>query len=359
MGAGLMDQNTLNWLQLSLTQELSARSCRQRLTKYGDTENIIRNLRSNERNNFNKVDPLRLKEHLEWAQQPNHHILSIECPSYPQLLKELPDPPTILYANGQLKALSRPQIAIIGSRKASFNGTETATRLATELSQVGLTITSGLAIGIDAAAHQGALAAGGHTIAVLGSGIDIAYPKKNKQLYEKIKDNGLLISEFPLRTQPLRQHFPQRNRIISGLCLGVIVVEAALQSGSLITCRLALEQNREVFAVPGYIGQPQSAGCHSLIQQGAKLITKYQDITDDIQFHQTPLPATAAVKPITNKLDQEHQHLLECVNFSATGIGMIQGRSNLSSAKMCSMLAFLELQGYLKQIPSHGYARIK
>ena len=236
---------------------------------------------------------------LEWAQQAGQHLLCPEDEQYPALLRWLPDPPAILYLKGRLELLRQPQLAVVGSRHPTAGGLDNARAFAGELAREGLLITSGLALGVDAAAHEAALKCSGATLAVLGTGVDTPYPAANRTLAAVIAQQGLLVSEFPLGTPPKAANFPRRNRIISGLSMGTLVVEASLRSGSLITARLALEQGREVYAIPGSIHNPQARGCHHLIKQGAKLVETVADIAEELPallaYHQAqPLPETFA-----------------------------------------------------------------
>ena len=224
---------------------------------------------------------------LAWLSQNNNYAITFNEANYPYQLKEIADPPPILFVRGNPDLLAAPQIAIVGSRNPSASGEETAFNFAKTLSQHGFTITSGLALGIDAASHRGALSAKGYTIAVAGTGLDRVYPARHKDLATEIVNTGAIISEFPPGTTAKANHFPRRNRIISGLCQGLLVVEAAKQSGSLITARMALEQNREVFAIPGSIHNPLARGCNALIRQGAKLVETTQDILEELhQYYQ-------------------------------------------------------------------------
>lgn len=231
-------------------------------------------------------DSTEVERSLRWSEAADHTLLCYEDPDYPTLLKEIAAPPPLLFVRGQLSCLRAPQLALVGSRAATSYGLRTARWLAYELGAAGWLICSGLARGIDTCAHEGALAAGGGTIAVIGTGADRLYPPGNERLAEAIVDSGALVSEFPLGTPPLPPNFPRRNRIMSGLSLGTVVIEAALKSGSLITARLALEQNREVFAVPGLISNPAAAGCHRLLREGAKLVATPTDILEE--FAATP-----------------------------------------------------------------------
>jgi len=217
----------------------------------------------------------------KWLAAPNNHLVTLADPEYPKALLEISDPPPYLYAKGNLALLNQSSIAIVGSRNASVQGEKNAEAFAYDLCQHGLCIVSGLALGIDGAAHRGALKANGATIAVVGTGLDIVYPAKHRELAHQIVERGLILSEFPLGTPSKPQNFPKRNRIISGLSLGCLVVEANVQSGSQITARMAAEQGREIFAIPGSIHSPMSKGCHQLIKQGAKLVDCIQDITED------------------------------------------------------------------------------
>ncbi|CEK11881.1 DNA-processing protein DprA [Legionella hackeliae] len=287
-----------------------------------------------------------------WAEKSGHHLLTIEDVNYPSLLKEIADPPAVLYAIGELSCLLQPSIAMVGSRKPSAIGGETARRFAMELATNQLTIVSGLALGIDAQAHEGCLEVNGKTIAVLGTGIDFTYPRQHKILTAKISQTGLLLSEFPLKTPPMAGHFPRRNRIISGLSLATLVVEAAIKSGSLITARFALEQNRDVLAIPGSILNPQARGCHYLLQQGAKLVTSTQDIMDELNLDSKQVAQTNA----TLSLATDNKNLVKCIGFEITTVDQIIARSGLGIEEVVSSLATLELEGIVKAIPG-GYMR--
>ena len=235
----------------------------------------------------------------EWAAAPGHAIVHFESANYPARLREIAAPPPVLYVEGGLHCLSEPAVAIVGSRRGSEYGRRHAEWLAHELSRAGLLICSGMALGIDAAAHAGALAAGANTVAVMGTGVDVCYPARNRRLREQIREQGALVSEFFRGTPAIRSNFPRRNRIISGISAGVIVVEASVKSGSLVTAKLALQQNREVFAMPGPISSPVSRGCHQLIRQGATLVESPEDILqemhDIIPLDRLPAPHEAAL----------------------------------------------------------------
>ncbi len=236
---------------------------------------------------------------LEWLEASDkHHIITLNSPEYPQRLKQINDAPALLYVHGNLSILRDPQLSIVGSRNPTQSGHNNAYEFAKYLGQTGLCITSGLALGVDGAAHQGAIDGNGPTIAIIATGIDRVYPAKHRELAHKIVESGAIVSEFPIGTHPDSRHFPRRNRIISAMSYGVLVVEAALKSGSLITARLAMEQNREVFAIPGSIHNPLAKGCHQLIRQGAKLVETAEDILEemsgviDLNDHSSPIKQT-------------------------------------------------------------------
>jgi DNA processing protein len=285
--------------------------------------------------------------------------------SYPAQLAALSDPPPLLYVRGHVDLLHAAQIAIVGSRQPTAAGRTLAARMAVDLARNGLVITSGLARGIDAAAHEAALAAGGRTIAVCGTGLDVCYPAQHRALFERIARDGLLVSEFPPGTPPRAAHFPQRNRIISGLARGIVVVEAAANSGSLITARHALSQGREVFAVPGSPLNPVAAGCLELIRQGAALVRSAADILPEIGipieknplsdqlFDQTDSPSSKA-----GWLDKDYEMLLDALGFEPSTVDDLVGRTGLSAGEVASMLLILELEARVESLPGALYNRI-
>lgn len=311
-----------------------------------------------------KPDHAVIEKNLRWQEKPNQTILCWDDPRYPALLREISQPPMLLYVQGQVELLAQHQIALVGSRNPTPLGQETAFAFAHSLATAGLIITSGLALGIDAAAHLGALAAKHATIAVLGTGIDHIYPKQHLNLAAQISAQGAVISEFPLGVTAQAQHFPQRNRIISGLSMGVVVVEAALQSGSLITARYALEQGREVFAIPGSIHNPLARGCHHLLRQGAKLVETAEDVLEELSalsdyIHSAkPHIATPLENKKNAKIASELLQLLPCIDVAGTSIDDIQARSGLPLPELSAMLTELELQGWIG-INACGYQRIK
>lgn len=290
---------------------------------------------------------------------PTHHIITLHDPDYPELLKELNDAPPLLYGLGKLELLNSPQISMVGSRNCTPGGASTAHDFAHYLAGAGLTITSGMALGIDKHAHQGALDASGNTIAVIGTGIDRIYPSRNKQLAYEIAENGLIVSEFALGTAPDSKNFPKRNRVISGLSMATLVVEATRKSGSLITAHSSIEQGREVFAIPGSIHNPQAKGCHHLIREGAKLVDQASDIIDDIGsllgFVAQESVASAGSQP--EQLDEEYQQLLDKIGYDPVTIETLVQRCGLTIAQLSSMLLILELNDHIKTAPGGLYFR--
>ncbi len=294
-----------------------------------------------------------INEDLTWQEaSSDNHLLTWESPEYPALLKEIADPPVVLYAQGQLSALKQTTLAIVGSRNPSITGSENAKQFSKELTRYGITIVSGLALGIDAQAHLGCLASQGQTIAVLGTGIDCIYPRRHLQLAAQIRENGLIISEFPLKSPPIAGHFPRRNRIISGLSLCTLVIEAAIKSGSLITARMALEQNRDVLAIPGSIHNPLARGCHYLLQQGAKLVTSIHDVLHELRIDPQPLPADKSLFSLAT----ESKNLVKFIGFETTSIDQMIVRSGFSVEQITNELAELELHGAITAVPG-GYIR--
>lgn len=297
----------------------------------------------------------------DWLNQPDNHLLPINSPDYPELLREIPDPPVALFVHGNLSALSLPQLAMVGSRNPTNNGRQTAKDFAAFLSHSGLAITSGLATGIDAASHEGALLDGGVTLAIAGTGLDRVYPAKHRQLAHQISEHGALISEFPLNTPPRPGHFPRRNRLISGLSVGTLVVEAALKSGSLITARMALEQGREVFAIPGSIHNPLAKGCHALIRQGAKLVETAGDILEELAPLLTSLITNQQQdeppKGSDKAPDPEYQRLLEAMEYDPITVDQLILKSGLSPQSVSSMLLLLELEGHVSSVAGGQFVR--
>jgi DNA processing protein len=301
---------------------------------------------------------------LRWLEGARHHLVPFTDPKYPRLLAELDHRPIALYAAGNLEALGEPQLAAVGSRNPTRPGSDTAFELARALAERGLGIVSGLASGIDTAAHRGALAAQGVTIGVLGSGVDIVYPAPNRELAESIRHDGLLVSEFPLGTPPRRAHFPRRNRIIAGLSMGILVVEAARGSGSLITARAARELGRTVFAVPGSIYNPMSRGCHELIKRGAKLTETADDILSELNFSvffgRGTGGARGAAEPNADAsgMDKDHKILLDALGFDPADLDMLIVRTGFKPEAVSSMMLILELEGHVQAAPGGRYSRV-
>ena len=289
---------------------------------------------------------------LKWENKPDHHLITLEDSQYPALLKEIHDPPPVLYAKGNLSCLNQPMLAMVGTRKPTPIGQETARAFAKDLAQQDVTVVSGLALGIDAFAHLGALDADGQTIAVMATGVDRIYPYRHQTLAKNIMDKGLILNEFPLGTTPVPGHFPRRNRIISGLSLATMVVEAAIKSGSLITARYALEQNRDVLAVPGSIHNPLAKGCHHLLQQGARLVSSVEEIMPELGLYHDRAQHDEPKRPIA----KDTQNLVECIGFEATTIDQIISRCGMSMDKVTCHLADLEMQGVIKAVAG-GYLR--
>jgi DNA processing protein len=307
-----------------------------------------------------------LEKELDSAKKLNLKIITFEDTDYPQNLKNISDPPIVLYVKGELKEQDKFSIAIVGSRRASFYGLSSAESFAQELASRGFTIVSGLARGIDTYAHKGALKIRGRTIAVIGSGFNQVYPPENKKLAEDISCNGAVISEFPIDTKPLSQNFPRRNRVISGLSLGVLVVEAARNSGALITADFALEQNRDVFALPGKIDSNTSFGTNGLIKQGAKLVSSADDITEELNFPEVTqgLPQH---KPAESRNDYNQHGLLlsdesilyNLVSGESISLDEIVEKTNLSVASVYNALLRLQLKKLIKELPGKQFASVQ
>jgi DNA processing protein len=305
-------------------------------------------------------DLARIAADLDWLRTSNATILAVTDEEYPELLRQSPDAPPLLFVLGDAGALAEPQIAMVGSRNPTAGGVATARAFAMKFARAGITVTSGLALGIDAACHEGSLAGDGLTVAVLGCGLDQIYPKSHESLAARIAAAGAVISEFPPGVPPLPEHFPQRNRIIAGLSLGTVVVEAATRSGSLITARLAGTAGREVFAIPGSIHNERARGCHELIRQGAKLVECVEDVLCElkISFESQLLasPSTVAEKPLP--LDKASKILLDALAFEPASIDSLIERTGLNSESIASMLMILELEGHVAPHPGGRYSRM-
>ena len=378
------------WLRLLATEGVGDVTARLLLTHFGLPEQIFAQSYGTlmrvvservTRNLLSEPDEAlqqQIERTLAWLAQPNNHLITLACPQYPSALLTTSDPPALLYAKGRIELLNTSgasrALAIVGSRNATAQGIKNTEWFAEELAQGGCHIISGLALGIDAAAHQGALQAyrrapsmAGSTIAVIGTGCDIIYPARNQKLTYEIAEHGLIVSEFPLGAKAQPTHFPRRNRIISGLSQGVLVVEAALQSGSLITARQALEQNREVFAIPGSIHSPLSKGCHALIKQGAKLVECAQDILDELRvpLHTRVISggdneaaSAAHTGSGASDVSAAAQTILNALGHDPCDIDTLAARTGLDVGELLAELMGLELQGEIEKRAGHIYARL-
>ncbi len=354
------------WLRLTLTPGLRGARLRALLQEFGLPENVLREKRSHIAA-FAGADvaaaldseavSIQTAHALDWAAGTGHHILTLVDESYPGLLLETQDPPAILYCEGNTALLARASLAIVGSRNATAQGLRDAAAFAEALGNAGLTIVSGLALGIDAAAHLAGLRTKASTIAVLGAGVDIVYPAANARLQVEVAADGLLVSEFPLGTPPVSRNFPRRNRIISGLSQGCLVVEAAPASGSLITARLAAEFGREVFAIPGSIHAPLSRGCHSLIKAGAKLVETSEDVLSELGWH---LQRALHIDTKDDGLVQPpvDNGILKHMDHAPIDVDSIARRSGLSVTEVAAALLRLELAGQVAAVAGGLYQRI-
>ena len=369
----LRAEEVFAWVALSRTPALDAQILSKVLGILGDAPGVIN--ASDAARHSAGVPPLS-REYLSsaaggvcaaeraWLEHPAHHVVPFTDPRYPALLRELPSCPIVLYVAGNVGVLNDPQLSIVGSRNPSPAGRDIAFEFAESLAGCGLGITSGLADGIDSAAHRGALKAQGVTVAVLGSGIDVIYPRINRTLSDEILQQGALISEFPLGTPPRRQNFPRRNRIIATLSLGTLVVEAARRSGSLITARLAADHDRELFAVPGSIRNPLSRGCHELIRHGAKLTESAADILSELNFsaffERWRLAAGGRASPSKNEagMDKEHKILLDALGFDPADLDELVDRTGFKPEAVSSMMLILELEGHVQAAPGGRYSRV-
>lgn len=297
-----------------------------------------------------------LQQTLAWAGQPQHHCLYPGHPAYPALLEQIADPPLILYVRGRLELLQTPAVAVVGSRQASRQGLRDAAAFAASLSHSGITVVSGLAAGIDAAAHRAALTGIGSSVAVIGTGIDRVYPASHRELNEAMAEKACIISEYPLGTAAVAANFPRRNRLIAGLSRGVLVVEAALQSGSLITARVAAEQGREVFAIPGSIHSPMAKGCHALIKQGAKLVETAADILEELAF----VPGLQSCPAASNARPQPAAAagLLAWLGYEPVSLDSLVIQSGSDVASVMAELTELELTGQIEQLAGACYRRL-
>jgi DNA processing protein len=365
------------WLRLERTPGIGPRSAQALLAAFGTPEAIfaaghtallahVTQAQARALSLPASSETLRLLDATRaWLQQPGHAVLALGEPGYPELLANIPDPPLLLYIKGRIDRLARPSLAIVGSRNASAQGKANAGAFAEALSAAGLCIVSGLALGIDAAAHEGALRARGSTVAVIGTGPDLVYPGRNRALSERIAASGCIVSEYPIGMPPLPGNFPKRNRIISGLAAGVLVVEAAAQSGSLITARQAAEQGRDVFAIPGSIHAALAKGCHLLIREGAKLVDTAADVLDALAS--SPLVDWAAMAPAlpagapaasgvrTPQLDAD---LLAALGHDPIAPDTLLAWLPIGAAALSARLLMLELEGLVERLPGGLVQRV-
>ncbi|MGQ0544667.1 MAG: DNA-processing protein DprA [Betaproteobacteria bacterium] len=360
------DPGLASWLQLTLTPGLGASVIRKLLRQFGLPQSVL--ARSQELAAFappatlaalhSEAVQAEVARAMRWAAEPGHFIITLADELYPRALLEIVDPPSLLYAQGRTELLQRSCLAIVGSRNATAQGEANALSFAKALSDAGLSIVSGLAVGIDAAAHRGGLEGAGSTIAVLGTGIDVRYPKRNLELAERIATRGLLLSEFPLGSGPVAVNFPRRNRLISGLAQGCLVIEAALASGSLITARAAADQGRDVFALPGSIHSPLSKGCHALIKSGAKLVESAEDVLTELSGFRASgyasttegeAPAAAAAAA----------GLLAHMGHDPVDVDSLCARAGMSAEQVTSELLRLELEGRVTVLPGGLYQRLE
>ncbi len=357
------------WLALLRAPLIGPRSYASVLERFGGPEPFFQagssewraaGLKSRTIEYLLKPDWERVEQDLIWlAASPLHHVLSLDDPRYPPLLLEIADPPPLLFVVGNVDCLNSPHLAVVGSRNPSPGGLQTAREFSSHLARAGLGIISGLALGIDAASHRGTLDAGGITVAVEGTGPDQIYPRIHRGLADEIvASNGARISEFPPGTLPVAGNFPRRNRIISGLSLGTLVVEATPRSGSLITARMAVEQGRDVFAIPGSIYNPLSRGCHDLIKDGAKLVQDITDILDELSGSvQTKAAETRSATPMEST--EPHLQLLKQMGHDPTSIDALVSQTGEAADKIMTRLVLLELEGYIASTPGGGYYRLK
>ncbi len=352
------DAELAAWIKLSLVPGLGGQSLRKLLAAFGLPQQVLAAGRgalagvvSTEvaERIVADLDARAVDAALDWAALEGHAVLTLADADYPRQLLETPDPPALLYLRGRRELLARPSLAVVGSRNATPQGMSNAEQFARAFSSAGLTIVSGLALGIDAAAHRGGLEGASSTIAVLGTGADTLYPQRNQALGERIAREGLIVSEFPLGTPPHGRNFPRRNRVIAGLARGCLVVEAALASGSLITARLAADQGRDVFAIPGSIHSPHAKGCHALIKQGAKLVENAQDLLQELGMHGVDAPVAATATAATGML----AHL----GYDPCDIDTLCARSGLTAQAVSAMLLQLELDGKVASLPGGLYQR--
>lgn len=356
----------LSWVKLSAVPTVGNHTFCQLLTVFGLPEQVFNASESQ----LKQVVSAKTAQHIksfandallettrQWLSAAQNHLVTIADDQYPQQLLEVSDPPAILYAKGNLSVLKQPCLGIVGGRNATKQGEQNAESFAEALSLAGYCIVSGMALGIDGAAHRGALTGSGKTIAVIGTGLDIVYPAKHRTLAHQIADSGLILSEFPLGTPSMPGNFPKRNRIISGLSQGCLVVEANTNSGSLITAKLAAEQGREVFAIPGSIHAPMAKGCHQLIKQGAKLVENTQDILEELP--EVPQVSETSRDEPTSESDVTDNALLQYIDFAPTSLDQMMQLSGLNTQEVTASLMLLVLDNQVEELPGGLYQRLQ
>ena len=354
------------WLRLELTPGVGRRSVRHLLERFATPQAVFA---AGSDALADAVGPLRARAlsqppsaevaalidaALAWLSLPNHHLLTLDHPAYPEDLRQIADRPFLLYAVGRIELLAGPAVAIVGSRNASLQGLSNAGNFGYALSDAGMTIVSGMALGIDAAAHEGGLRGAASTIAVIGTGADRIYPRRNEKLARRIAEEGCIISEYSLGTPPLSANFPRRNRIISGLSCGVLVVEAAAESGSLITAHVAADQGRDVFAIPGSIHAPLSKGCHKLIKEGAKLVESVGDLLSELALS----PMSGMLGPVGKTYSGPGLALLLAMGEGAVSTDTLVTLSNVAPAVLAGQLLSLELAGQIERLPGGLFQRV-
>jgi DNA processing protein len=355
-------EDLVAWLRLTLVPDVSVGDQLALLRAYGTPERVFTAPRAQIAAKVGEgcttrllkgPSPKAIDAALKWLGEPNHHFVALGDAAYPKSLAQIAVPPCALYVQGRTELLNAPSFAIVGSRNASPQGARDAESFAHALSSAGLTIVSGLALGIDAAAHRGGLRAAASSVAVMGTGADRIYPRRNHALAHELATAGALISEFALGTQPAPGNFPRRNRLISGLARGVLVAEAAVKSGSLITAQYAVEQNRDVFAIPGSIHSPLSKGCHELIKEGAKLVESADDILAEIGWR-TRAELTANAAPV----EASHDPLLDAMGHSPVSIDQIAERTGRGAGWIAARLSLLEIEGAVAAVAGGFFQRM-
>jgi DNA processing protein len=352
-----------DWVRLIRDRQWTDLEKHKLIARFGSAKNIYAQSESQSANKLastKRLDSADLEPDFRWLEADDQFLIPIDSPLYPQHLREIYDPPIALFAKGQLSVLSEPKIAIVGSRRPTPIGKKVAEVISRDLSQLGIVVTSGMALGIDGVAHHSALLSKSPTIAVMGCGLDIVYPQRNRDLAKRISELGLALSEYPIGVPPRKQNFPKRNRIVSGLSLGVVIIEAAERSGTLITARLACEQNRELMVVPGVAISPQYAGSHGLIQNGANLVCNSTDILRcvGLELGTSIEKSTQANIEQYDEAEDTQIAFLRLIGHESTSLNTIISESGLTSAKVSSMLLMLELDGAIAVAQDGGYVRL-